>query len=450
VLVGHGGAVKTSPNLTTWTTATIAATVSTTDLYLVAFGNDRWVVMGNTLASATGAFLATSADGVVWIGLAYTELGGSIGFSSLTFADSLFRAGTTGVGYILTSTDGENWTAISSPFGQISVIANLNHRWLAAGYGSGQYSTTATATDVAASSDLEDDLATPPAGGFITCLAEGYLRLGATPAGLITCDATEGATSADRTVAQLWKRMLVDRAGLVAGTDTSAADVTALDVALPGEAGVWYGPEDRVSISAALDELIGTDGNWWLPDRSGLYRIKQLVAPSGTAAATFTGAKLKTRLQRTATIDPGEGVPAWKVILYYSKNHTVQDSGLAGGVDDDTRADVAREWRSVTSEDASIKTKHLLAPTLTVYTRLANAADAQTECDRLLALRKVQRDRYPVVVEATATNSALDHGNVVTLQHDRFGLSAGKKFVLVGVKPQPLTRDIALELWGGV
>lgn len=45
--------------------------------------------------------------------------------------------------------------------------------------------------------------ATPSAGGYATCFAEGYFRLGSSPAGLVTCDVVQGQSASDRTAAQI-------------------------------------------------------------------------------------------------------------------------------------------------------------------------------------------------------------------------------------------------------
>ncbi|MFX6884096.1 hypothetical protein ABTH28_17840, partial [Acinetobacter baumannii] len=62
-----------------------------------------------------------------------------------------------------------------------------------------------------------DGSTAPAAGSFDWYAGPGgtYFRLGSyLQGGQITCDAVEGVSAADRTVAQIFKRVLVDRGGI--------------------------------------------------------------------------------------------------------------------------------------------------------------------------------------------------------------------------------------------
>ena len=52
--------------------------------------------------------------------------------------------------------------------------------------------------------------ASPAVSTYITCLAEGYFRLGSTPAGQITADVAQGATAANQTVGQIIKQLALN------------------------------------------------------------------------------------------------------------------------------------------------------------------------------------------------------------------------------------------------
>lgn len=288
--------------------------------------------------------------------------------------------------------------------------------------------------------------ATPAAGTAITCLAEGLFRLGSSPVGLITCDAVEGATAAARSTAQIMKRMLLD-AGLAAG-DISSTDVTALDAKNSAEIGYWASHQAEQTFIAALDACAGSIGAWYGIDRTGIFRMGRIEAPSGTSVATITPLEI-IKIDRVASQDPGKGIPSYKINLGYKRFYSVQGTDLAGGVTDARRSELSEEYRRVTSTDSTVKTAHLMATELTFDTLLIYAADAQTESDRRLALYKVRRDPLECRVALDSTLAAsIDLGGIVTVQVPRFGYDAGKQFNSIGVRTDLRGGMLDLTLWG--
>lgn len=83
--------------------------------------------------------------------------------------------------------------------------------------------------------------ASPAASTFVTWLAGGLFRLGANPVGQITCDATQTASPANHTAAQIIKALCLG-AGIPAA-QISSGDVAALDAVQPGEMGIWVATE---------------------------------------------------------------------------------------------------------------------------------------------------------------------------------------------------------------
>lgn len=298
--------------------------------------------------------------------------------------------------------------------------------------------------------------ATPAAGTFITCLAAGYFRLGSSPVGQITADVTQGAATGNRTVAQILKQLALN-AGFSSG-EISASDVAALDAAAPQVVGIWL--FDASTYLHAMDLIAASVGAWYGFDASGTLRMGQLVAPSGTAAATLYDYDILNGFQRRPPRD--KGIPVWRVVLGYSFIWTVQTSGLAGAVGAPARAYLAQAYRSADAEDASILTQWLLAGTLTAMpdtilitadtsanTLLINPTEAAAESVRRLALYKVRRDLFDVPVSLdclAANNFAL--GSVVALQLARFGMDAGRSFRLIGISFSLAVGTATLTLWG--
>lgn len=167
----------------------------------------------------------------------------------------------------------------------------------------------------------------PAAGTYDTCLAEGLIRLGSSPFGVVTLDAIQGATTADRTAAQIAKTVALKA---ITSGDMIAGDFTALDTLNSSVIGIYI--TEETLIPAVLDEVLNSIGGWYGFDSAGKFNVGRLDAPSGTAAVSLTNYEIQ-ELTRLATQDEGRGLPTWKVNLGYSKNFTVQDAAsLAGKV----------------------------------------------------------------------------------------------------------------------
>lgn len=286
--------------------------------------------------------------------------------------------------------------------------------------------------------------ASPAAASYITCFAEGYFRLGTSPAGLITADVTQGAAGSNRTVAQIIKQLALN-AGLSAG-EISSADVTALDTANSAVVGIWLS-DDGTTFSDAIDQVAASIGAWFGFDGTGVLRMGTLTAPSGTAVVTLQDFDIGEQIERRPPKD--NGLPVYRSTVNHTKLWATQPSDLAGAVTAATRAYLAQERRSEKAEDASIKTQWLLSPELSIDGLLTAAADAATETARLLALFKVRRDIFDVPVDISIlTLNSLKLMDIVALQVARFGMSAGKNFRLIGIRIELKTAQAVLTLWG--
>ena len=282
----------------------------------------------------------------------------------------------------------------------------------------------------------------PVGGSYNTCLAEGLFRLGSSPAGSITADVTQGATAADRTVAQIVKSIAL-AAGLTGG-EISAADVTAMDAANSSVVGVYVTGE--TSFQDCLDQLLNSIGAYCGFDSTGVLRMGVLTAPTGTAIATLQEFDLKDVPVRNTPKD--NGIPVFRCSINHSKIYTTQSSDLAGSVTTPVRAFLEKEYRTAIAEDLVIKTQWLLAGEITQDTLLTNEADALTESARQLALYKVKRDLYEVVVDLSLfTGKSLKLLDVIEMSVPRFSLT-GKKFRLIGIRYEIEAESVRLTLWG--
>lgn len=269
-----------------------------------------------------------------------------------------------------------------------------------------------------------------------------FIRLGSNPSGLVTSDVTQGAS---RTAGQLFQAILL-KAG-VAQSDISSADITALDAAVSYEVGVYAGVDKDYSPLELLDELCNSVGAWYGCDAFGTYRIGRIELPTGASVGTITANEI-IKIERVASRDSGAGVPAWKVKLGYYKVQSVQ-TDLAAGVSLGRKSLVAEQYRRQEVFDEAVKTVNALSPELEFNTVLTGKGDALNEANRRLTIYKTRRDIYQLTVRVDASlASIIDLGKIITLQVNRFGMNAGKKFLIIGVRTNMRGYQFDLTVWG--
>lgn len=204
-------------------------------------------------------------------------------------------------------------------------------------------------------------------------------------AGIITVHGYYGSTNADRTLAQMVKNAVLGPGGFVAG-DVYAADVTALDTALPYECCHWA--DQPGSVLQQINAWAAGAGVAVFLDRLDRLRMKLLTDPAaGTSVATFRMARgispqgdaydgtLKTGELDLLDLAPmqvsaDQLLPAYRLDAGHTPvSSPVTDADLAG--DRTIAADpvggpamrdfLALALRTTTSRDATILTQHPLA-----------------------------------------------------------------------------------------
>lgn len=288
------------------------------------------------------------------------------------------------------------------------------------------------------------EAASPAPSTFITCKALGFFRLGTIPVGTVTADVTQGATVADRTVAQLMRQVALQ--GGLAASDINSSDVAALDASNSAEAGIYI--NDNAKTTDVLDKLAQSVTGWYSFDQTGQLRMGRLTAPTGTPVATIVEDDMyKNGMQRRTPKD--QGLPVWKVKLKYGVNYTKQTTDLAGSVGTVRRAYLSLEERTAEASDPAIKDLWLLSEPLEVETVLINEADAQAEAARLLALHKVRREIYDIPVDIDAyMQYSVKLMDLVRIVHPRFGMSQGRLFRLIGYRIELGKNRVILVVWG--
>lgn len=107
---------------------------------------------------------------------------------------------------------------------------------------------------------------------------------------------------------------------------------------------------------------------------------------------------------------------------------------------------VSERRRTALNEDATIKSKNEKAREVTIDTLLAGKTDAETEAARQWAIVKARRQRY--VVRLGGLRDDIEVGDTVTLKLSRFGLSAGKDFLVTGVSKRFGANETVIRVYG--
>lgn len=284
--------------------------------------------------------------------------------------------------------------------------------------------------------------ATIAAGHFDTCHAEGYFRLGGSPAGLITADVKGDATGTGYviSVADIVKRIVTTKGGL-SGSELDTSAFTALNTFNNSKVGIYIVKERN--IGDALDDLVNSISAWWIFDRTNKLTVGYLAVPSGTPVKIFENGIDLLGINRIAAF-----LPAYRINLEYKPIWAVQSGdGLAAAVTAERRAFLSKEFRKLTETETDIQIIHPLAIEMNIRTLLIEEPNG--EIADLLDIYEIQRQMFHLTIPFTPENAAIDHGDVISIKINRFGMSSGKLFVVIGVLPgEPKRNNITLEVWG--
>lgn len=275
---------------------------------------------------------------------------------------------------------------------------------------------------------------------FTANLATGTFTLSSAAAGRITADVKGSKTSGvyATTTADIASRVLQERGGLT-GSDIDSASITAMNTAVPGTVGIYI-KDGNTTVLQALDMLVIGAGGFYSFDRQGLFYLDQFKAPSGTPVLTLIAEDL---VEGGLTI-VNRWLPSKTVRVGYKKQWTVQADGLAAGVADARRAELAQPY--LIAKATNSIPQHLLAEEPAVESSVfVNVSDANAEAARRAAL--FSSIRFLAKAVCYFGPARVKNGDVIAVNFGRFGLSGGALVRVAGVGDRLTDKQVELTLF---
>ena len=155
-----------------------------------------------------------------------------------------------------------------------------------------------------------------PPGYYATCVAEGFLKLGAPTVGTLTTD-VHGQYSSSTTIGALAKAILMGKVGLTSD-DLYEGSFDQLAVDAPYSYEGVYIPGSDSQADEILETLVSSVDSFWFLDKSGRINVRRFKFRTPVAAVR---AEDVAGLQRQSS-----PYPLYKVVTNYSKNPTVLSS----------------------------------------------------------------------------------------------------------------------------
>ena len=291
----------------------------------------------------------------------------------------------------------------------------------------------------AAYSSQADMIANAPSAGQVRHWAPGGMfRLGSGSVNEITAD-RKFHDAATTVTSKLLEKLALD-AGISAGDINTISSL--------GVNSGYYCRGDDTTFAQVMVRLAEGAGLYFGWDRLNKFFVGRLEDPvGGTSVGTLTDQIITSISRKTPD---GMEAPVKAVKLRWAKNWKPLTTP-AGSLSITDITTLRGEWFTYTVEDTAIATKHPYARVLerdsyemSLFTFTAPSGEAS----RVLTLFKADREWYEVSLKLDTDSLTYDIGTILTLQYNRFGLSAGKKFVVTKVVINLDTEEMTLGLWG--
>ncbi len=229
----------------------------------------------------------------------------------------------------------------------------------------------------------------------------------------------------------------------------SLSDCQAVDTAT-SYAGIGYYAGAAVTGRDALNAMLPSFGTGCYQDATGVLRFVRVVAPE-----TYAGQMAFDLSEDDMSSDlvgvPDDAPNLTRRMAYRPNAQALGASDLVTDVVDVPQArrdELTALYRGQVYAagplDAHYRRADAADPVISLFW---NAADAQAEIDRVVAIYRQQRFFYQVTVRGDQQLAPLP-GQVGRLTYGRYSLADGKPVLVRRVERNPATGDVVLTVWG--
>ena len=260
--------------------------------------------------------------------------------------------------------------------------------------------------------------------GYTVDLLKGTFKLVANSAGAITCSVQGSkSTTYKNTVAEIIKHIVKNYGnpivnGAITDSNIDLVNFTAFETANPQPVGIYISSKDNML--DICQQLANSGGAQLVATRLGKLKLLKVDIPQ-TGTISITDQDIIAGTFQIA--QKPEVIATYK--LGYCKNWTTQ-TGLLTGIPEAHKDLMSGDWLTSTYTNSSASTLYKLnkLPEQKDTLMLTNTTgQVLAEATRLVNLRSTQR--YVYRFTATSAYLQLQIGDMITVTHSRFGLSAG-------------------------
>jgi hypothetical protein len=280
-------------------------------------------------------------------------------------------------------------------------------------------------------------------GEFATCLSLGLFRLAVAPNGKVTCDAegdASGPGGYTNLLSQITLNLITQRTGITINDIVRST----FDGLPAGACGYFVPSGSPQTVAGALDALLGSVGAWYGGTRDRRLTVGTIDPPEDNAPQHVIGIYDAIKVDRLEI--PSQ--PRWRQSVTYNHNWTVMaDSDIATSIQGDDRAALKNTFDTFKLQAPDVAVRFTNAADggiMTSYFR--ELASAEVVAREQLTLHKKSREYFSVVLPLHGYLVSV--GQTVELTWGRYGLSAGKNLLVVGMREDADKGKITLRLWG--